>query len=241
MLRAVIVDDEKKSRRILNALIKDYCPDVQIVGMAEDVLSGVKLIHQVKPDLVFLDIEMPNYTGFKLIDFFEDIQFDIVFTTAYEEYAIKAFKLPITGYLMKPIDIDDLQGTIARIQNKKSISIAKQTKPLPKGKLTLPTQDGLLYALPDEIMYIESEGRYTKVYLIDGSMIVTTKNLKELTEQFKGTLFVRIHRSFIINLTFINKYSKGVDSYVQLENKTRIDVGKKFKENLSEAISAFLK
>lgn len=249
MLKAIIVDDEARSRRILQQFVEEYCPQVTIVGTADDVLSGVKAINTHQPDLVFLDIEMPNYSGFKLIEFFDEPNFEIVFTTAYERYAIQAFKVSAIGYLLKPIDIDELIEVVAKVQELRKMSNLKERMEALKENLSndksqrliLPAQNGLLYLNLNEINYIESEGRYTKIHLVDQSTMICTKSLKECEVVFEGTPFVRIHRSSIIHLAYIKKYSKGRDSFVVMENEAKLDVGKNYKDGLSEAVSMFVK
>lgn len=249
MLSAIIVDDEARSRRILQQFIEEYCPNVKVVDTAEDVLSGVKAINDHQPDVVFLDIEMPNYSGFKLIELFENPDFEIVFTTAYERYAIQAFKVSAIGYLLKPIDIEELIAVVEKVEALRKMSNLKERVStlklnLSNGKthrLILPAQNGLLYLNLNEINYIESEGRYTKIHLIDGNVMTCTSSLKECENIFEGAPFIRIHRSCIIHLAYIKKYSKGRDSFVVMENDARLDVGKNFKDGLSEAVAIFVK
>ncbi len=249
MLKAIIVDDEARSRRILSGFIEEYCPILEIVETAEDVLSGVKAINTHQPDVVFLDIEMPNYSGFKLVEFFDEPQFEIVFTTAYEHYAIRAFKASAIGYLLKPIDIDELIAVVDKIEDLKKMSNLKgRMETLQHNlvnhknqRLVLPAQNGLLYLNRKEINYIESDGRYTKVHLVDKTSMTCTSSLKECETIFEGAPFIRIHRSFLINLAFIKKYSKGRDSFVIMENNAQLDVGKNYKDHLADAIGMFLK
>ncbi len=249
MLNAIIVDDEARSRRILQQFIEEYCPSLKVVALAEDVLGGVKAINTHKPDVVFLDIEMPNYSGFKLIEFFDDVDFEIVFTTAYERYAIQAFRVSAIGYLLKPIDIDELIGVVRRLEEMRGMANIKERintlkynlnseKP---HRLVLPAQNGLLYVNMEEINYIESDGRYTKIHLVDSSTMVCTSSLKECESIFESAPFIRIHRSCIIHLTYIKRYSKGRDSFVVMENDLRLDVRKNYKDGLSEAVSMFIR
>ena len=249
MLNAIIVDDEARSRRILQQFLEEYCPSISVVALAEDVLSGVKAINSHKPDVVFLDIEMPNYSGFKLIEFFDDIDFEIVFTTAYERYAIQAFRVSAIGYLLKPIDIDELIDVVKRLEDLRKMSNLKERintlkynlssdKP---HRLVLPAQNGLLYVNMEEINYIESDGRYTKIHLVDHKVMVCTSSLKDCEAIFENAPFIRIHRSCIIHLTYIKRYSKGRDSFVIMENDIRLDVGKNYKDGLTDAVAMFIK
>lgn len=249
MLKAIIVDDEARSRRILQQFVEEYCTDVQVVATAEDVLTGVKAINEHQPDIVFLDIEMPNYSGFKLVEFFDDADFEIIFTTAYEHYAIQAFKASAIGYLLKPIDIDELIEVVQKVTKIRGLNTSRARLATLKvnlaeeksKRIVLPAQNGLLYLNIDEINYIESEGRYAKIHLIDNSSMICTSNLKECETIFVDAPFVRIHRSCIINLAYIKKYSKGRDSHVVMENDAKLDVGKNFKDDLVSSIALFLK
>ncbi|MEM1323932.1 MAG: LytTR family DNA-binding domain-containing protein [Bacteroidota bacterium] len=247
MLRAIIVDDEPRGREILEHLIREYCPDVEVVGMAEDVLSGMKAIHKHQPDIVFLDIEMPIYSGFKLIESFEKIDFDIIFTTAYDHYAIKAFKVSAAGYLLKPIDIEELIAVVEKVKKRRQQlpglqpSIANNAGQQRPKRLVLPAQSGQLYVNPDEIHYMRSEGRYTHLHLTDNSQLTTNKSLRDCHDLVDSSIFIRIHRSYIINLRFIKRYAKGRDSFVLMQDQTRLDVGKHYKEELAKKIELFLR
>ena len=151
MLKAVIVDDEILSRQSLERLILDYCPEVEILASVGDILSAVKEINSQQPDLVFLDIELPNYSGFELIKCFDEIFFDIVFTTGYEHYAVKAFKVSAAGYLLKPIDVEELSEVVNRIKNRRQARRELQSDANDRGmvgkphRAVLPAQDGLIY------------------------------------------------------------------------------------------------
>jgi len=246
-LTAVIVDDEAKGRRTLKAMIEEYCTSVEVVDTADDVLSGVKAISTHQPDVVFLDIHMPNYSGFKLIEYFDNPEFQIIFTTAYEEYAMQAYKAKALAYLVKPIDIDELIEAVGRVQQIKE-NDPEQALPTPNDKATdnekrfvMPTQGALLYMLEDEIISIESQGRYSKIYLKEGKEVITTKSLRDCEATFVNTLLLRIHKSWIINLAYIKKYAKGRDAHVIMETKQRIDVGQIYKDQLTQLTSIFEK
>ncbi len=249
MITAIIIDDEAKGRITLEKMIEDYCTNIKIVATAEDVLSGVKVIHAHQPDLVFLDIEMPNYSGFKLIEYFDKVDFEVIFTTAYSQHAIQAFKVSAIAYLLKPIDIQELQEAIAKVEKLRQsrqddYRIQYLQESLSNDKLeriVLPAQNSWIYLNLDEINYLESEGRNTIVHLADSTKQHSTQSLKECQQALENTTFIRIHRSFIVNLRHIKHYSKGRDSYVQMDNDVRIDVGKNYKDELNEVVSYFVK
>ena len=242
MLKAIIVDDEARSRRILNHLVDEYCDGVEVVEMVEDVLMAYKAINTHTPDIVFLDIEMPNYSGFKLLDLFDELDFDVIFTTAYEHHAIKAFKISASGYLLKPINIDDLVKVVEKVKSKRlETETAANESGIQKEKVVLPTPNGMIYLLLDEICYLQSDGRHTKIFLTDQSSHVTSLSLRGCLDLLKNGTLLRVHKSHVINLAYIKKYAKGRDSYIEMENGERIDVGKSYKDHLAQAISLFIK
>ncbi len=243
-LRAVIVDDEPTARRTLQNLIENYTNEVEVIGTAEDVLTGVKLINKTSPDLVFLDVRMPNYSGFSLIEYFEELEFKIIFTTAYEEYASRAFMKGASGYLLKPIDIDDLNSSIERIktefQKKQVEDIIKDTKStslnLKSRLLTLPFVGGLIKLNLDEIMYFEAKGRQVMIHLLDDENLLANLSLKTIQDILSKTAFIRIHKSYVVNFMHIKKYTKGKESSITLYNDSSLEVGKVFKDKITEVI-----
>lgn len=244
-LKVIIVDDEEKSRKILQKLIEEYIENITVLAAVVDVLEAVKMIQKHEPDVVFLDIEMPGYSGFKLIEYFDEINFEIVFTTAYERYAVQAYKISAIGYLLKPIDIDELIDIFKKIE-KKIIKkrAAENTEALLEelsNRIIFPTQSGLIYLKRDEICYLESLNRYTHVYLNNGEQMLTTLSLKDCCEKLSDSTFIRIHRSYVINLTYIQNYSRGRDSFVIMDNNEKVDVGLFYKDDLNRIIASFLK
>lgn len=244
-LRAVIVDDEPTARRTLQNLIENYTNEVEVIASAEDVLSGVKLINKTSPDIIFLDVRMPKYSGFNLVEYFDELEFKIVFTTAYEEYANKAFMKGAAGYLLKPIDIDDLNSTIERVREEikqeqqdyniydnKAIALNLKNK-----LLTLPFVGGVLKLNLDEILYFEAKGRQVMVHLIDDTRLLANLSLKSIQDILFKTTFLRIHKSYVVNFMHIKKYTKGKESTITLYNDSFLEVGKVFKDNITEVIS----
>jgi len=221
-LRTVLVDDEPTARRTLSKIIENYTQEVEIVATADDVLSGVKAINSFNPDLVFLDVKMPNYSGFNLVEYFDELNFKLVFTTAYEQYAPQAFQAGASGYLLKPIDIDDLNKVVDKVKNEiteeqsnfiptdnKSISFNRKT-----GITILPSVGGLIRLRASEILYFEAKGRQVEISVQDGSKLLANISLKAVVEVFNKSTFVRTHKSYIVNFIHIKRYSKGKDCYV---------------------------
>jgi len=247
-MKAIIIDDEANNRRVLQSLIKEYCPQVKIVASANDVLSGIKVIHQHIPDLIFLDIEMPNYNGFKLIEYFEEPYFEIIFTTAHEQHAFTALKKDAIGYLLKPIDIDELINTVTLVEKKLKKQQAQIHNNIPTSpkysatkKIKIPAKKGFLFLAVNEILFLRADGRDTFITLISGEIVKTSLNLKECEKILFYTPILRVHRSNMINLAYVKKYVKKLDSYLVMENGERLDIGQAYKEQLLTALSFFVK
>lgn len=228
IIRAVIIDDEERARTSLQILLSEYCKNVEVVGLFSNVPEGVLAINKYKPNIVFLDIEMPEYNGFELFNFFREIDFEIIFVTAYNEFAVKAFEFSAIDYLLKPVDIEKLIGAVKKATYKinshealAKLELLKETYTTQQfNKIALPVSDGLSFVNTDEITYLEADGAYTEVWIKNGSRIVVSKKLKFFEDALdKRPNFFRSHRSFIVNINFIKKYSKA-------ENTITLDNGK---------------
>lgn len=242
---AVIIDDEAKARRIMETLIADHCPQLKVVATAEDALQGVKAIQKFNPDIVFLDIEMPGYSGFQLLEFFDDINFEVIFATAYSEYALQAFQVSAVDYLLKPIQIDQLQAAVdkaIRLKGKSQVrerihTLRENIEENTLKKIALPVSHGLTFVPLSDIIYLEADGSYTHVHLVDGSKMLISKKIKE----FENTLhpdnyFFRAHRSFIINLHRIKQYLKQDGGHVIMENDATVHIARERKDDFNQLI-----
>lgn len=218
MIRAIIIDDENKARQLLQAMLADLCAEVQVETVCNNLASGIKAIKQYKPDLVFLDIEMPGYNGLQLLDFLveDEITFDIIFVTAYSDYAINAFKLEAIDYLLKPVDADQLVSAVNRCKKNHLSELEKyqllkhRFSRAHQDKLAISQLEGIRLIEHDKILYLEGDGSYTKIVCNDGQQYTASKNLK----YFEGALstntdFFRCHKSFIINVTAVQNITKG--------------------------------
>jgi two-component system, LytTR family, response regulator len=233
-MRTIIVDDEPKNVRILNKLLTDYCKDVKIIGSAADSNEAMHLINELKPDLVFLDIEMPNGNAFDLLDKLMPIHFEIIFITAFENYSLKAFKYSALDYLLKPVSIEDLEIAVQKAKNQtNNKNINLQVKSLlqninvaNKGlqKIAVHTLEGLEFLKIENIIRLEAKGSYTEFYLNDKSKIIGSKSIKEYEDLLSEDIFIRIHNSHIVNLNYIKKYHKGRGGYIILEDGKNIEV-----------------
>lgn len=240
MIRTVLIDDEIDSIRILERLLDTYCPQVSIVGKADGVETGIHTIQTARPDLVLLDVEMTQGSAFDLLNQLQPINFQIIFVTAFDNYAIKAYKYSAVDYLLKPVDIDDLCAAIERVTQKiqgKSFLDQMQvllhnveTFHLSQQKMAVPTLTGLIFIAIRDIMRFEAKGSYTTIYLNNGEQIMATRNIKEYEELLPAVIFCRVHNSHIINLHKIQKYHKGRGGYVIMEDGSSIEVASRRRE-----------
>lgn len=226
-IRAIIVDDEKSARDVLSNLLLRFCPSIGVVSTCENVEQAVDEIRTLKPDLVFLDIEMPNYAGYEIVRFFDKIDFHIIFVTAYENYAIRAFEIAALDYLLKPIDIDRLKQSVERLENRIHLDQQKERLDLVSENLEnkhfnnlVITDRGIQYVLPfEEIIAFEAMESYSAIHTVKRSFTVS-KNLKYY-ENLLVPLpeFFRSHKSWLINTGFVTSYKKS-EMLIQLEKVT---------------------
>lgn len=236
-LRAVIIDDEHTSREILRNYLGKYCPEVLVLGEAGMIGEGIELIRRLKPNLVFLDVEMPFGNAFDLLEEMPDRNFETVFVTAYDQYAIEALNQHAAYYLMKPIDIDELVKAVAYVEGVINKENALQDRilsprfPKVKGKITLPQQDGFQVLDVSEILYCKADDNYTEIFL-DKKRILISKTLKYFEEALAEFTFVRIHKSYLVNLNEVVRYKKGKGGSVVLTNGKELMVSASGKKAL---------
>ncbi len=229
--KAIIIDDEKNARILLEGMIIEYKPEIKIVDTCTNLQNGVISIYKNKPNLVFLDIEMPGQSGLELLNFFEDIEinFSIIFTTAYNQYAIQAFKLSAIDYLLKPIEPDALEAAIERFkkhENLQNYNLLKSNLANSNDlKLALPTASSIKFVSLNSILYIKGDGGYTHFFLNDGSTVMVSKTLKVYEDILKEEPgFFRCHKSFIVNVKYISDYVKSDGGYLVIKNNHEIGV-----------------
>jgi two-component system LytT family response regulator len=245
MLKCIIVDDEFKSRESLKALIEKFCEDIAVIELCQNGTEAIAAIRQVKPDIVFLDIQLQTETGFEILEKLDKIEFEIVFTTAYSEFAIKAFKFSAIDYLLKPIDINDLRTAIEKAKKRIVGNISERVAQLAQNlkgnlfrnsRLALPASDGLVFVSVDEILYCEATGNYTNIHMADNRKFVVSRTLKEYEDLLEDQDFFRIHNSYLINLNSIKKYIRGEGGQVVLINDKALDVSKAKKKGFLDKI-----
>ena len=246
-MRAIIVDDEPKARSLLKNILTEHCKGVEIVGEAPDVKTAVKLINSQTVDLVFLDIEMPNENGFALFEYFNKPTFETIFCTAYSEYAIRAFEFSAVDYLLKPISISKLQFAIEKAikqhgQNQIEHRIAVLRENISVNqlqKIALPLTDGLTFVKIESILYFEADGSYTQVITNDEKYLVC-KKIKEFDELLQNdSRFFRVHRSYLVNIQQIEKYSKKDGPILNITNGKTIPVSREKKNDFDLFIGTF--
>lgn len=239
MLKSIIVDDEAKSGESLRILIEDFCDDVKVCALCKTVDEGIAAILEHQPDVVLLDIQMQRETGFDLLERLGTVNFEVIFTTAHSEYAIKAFRFSAIDYLLKPIDLEELKNSLMKVSQKLSQGITARLQQLMRNlketsgenyKLALPTADGLFFVKVSSIVYCEASSNYTEIYTDDGRKHVVSRTLKEYDEMLSDHNFYRIHNSYLINLNAVKKYIRGEGGSVVMVTGQSLDVSKRKKD-----------
>lgn len=238
MIKAVIIDDEKDSRDILASYLKKYCPDVEVCGFGESVASGLEAIHKHTPDLIFLDIEMPYGNGFDLLDKAGDFQFETIFVTAFDNYAIQALNQSAAYYLLKPVSIDELIKAVNKIRTERSQEnytrhaqvLLDNLRANGQPKIMLPTLEGFEIVTISSILYCEAADNFTKFYFESTPPLLICRTLKYFEDILKDHRFVRIHRSYLINPDYVIRYAKGKGGSVTMKNNQELEISPNKKE-----------
>ena len=243
-LKAIIVEDEEASRITLNNYLNKYCTNVEILDMADSVQTGLEAIKKHQPDVVFLDIEMPYGNAFDLLEQLDNIDFEIIFVTAYRDYAIKALNLSAAYYILKPIDIDELVSSVDKIAKRKKggedIFHTKilmdniKSNSIQHKKIVLPQMDGFEVVNVNEIIRAEANDNYTNIHLSNGKTFLVSKTLKHFDDLLCDFDFIRTHKSHLVNLQYITKYIKGKGGQVRMTDDSYVDVSVTRKKELLE-------
>ena len=244
MMRAVIIDDEIRARETVRTLLKMYCEeDVEVVGQAKNVKTGIELITEQKPDLVFLDIKMPDGSGFDLLSRYGKIDFKVVFITAFEEYAIRAFKFSAIDYVLKPIDPPDLIKAVSRAKaivdsyqpntmNEQFEALLDNMQNNQDKKIVLKTTENIYIIPVKDIVALSSDRNYTRFYFKDKPAVIVSKTLKEFEGILFGYGFMRIHRSHVINLKHIERFERNEGGYAIMRGDLKLEVSHRKKDDL---------
>lgn len=242
MIRALIIDDEEQSRYTLADYLSKYCKKIELVGQGRSVAEGLEKIRTHKPDLIFLDVEMPDGTGFDLLENFKTPFFDVIFVTAFNHYAVKAFRFSALDYLLKPVDLEILKEAVNKIrESKKSKYLPRQLNLLKVStngfnKIALPSGNGIIFVNIDEIIRCQSDRNYSIFFLKNGDRIMVSKTLKEYEEILSSLRFYRIHHSHLINMSYVKKYVRGEGGSVIMEDGYEVEVARRRKEKFLEAL-----
>jgi two-component system LytT family response regulator len=247
MIKAIIIDDEKKSREVLLGLTDRYCPEVFVLAQADGCKDGIEKVKQLNPDIVFLDIQMPDGSGFNFLEAFDDFKFEVIFTTAYDQYAIKAIKYSALDYLLKPINPDDLKESIAKYllkqdkgQINKNIRVLLENMKAQGSeakKIILSTSEGIHILSTDEIIRCESDDYYTKFFLTNGNPILISKTLKQNEAMLSDFDFIRPHKSHLVNLKYIKSYLKVDGGYILMTDGSKIPVSRRKRESIIDILN----
>jgi two-component system, LytTR family, response regulator len=242
MTKAILVDDEVHCLDTLSMLLEDYCPEIKITEKCMSGKKALEAIERSKPELVFLDIEMPVMNGFELLEQFQEIPFSVIFTTGYDQYAIKAIRFSALDYLLKPVDPKELITAVHKIQVQKKPPTAEQFKMLMDQvhhketgftKIAVPTLEGYELIPADHLVHCEADDNYTHLYLKNKKSITACRTLKEMEEQLHDfSFFIRVHHSFIVNLNEVTKYIRGEGGYLVMNDGSTINVSRSRKELL---------
>lgn len=243
MIRAILVDDEPSNTRILEKMIDQFCSGITIVGKADNGKKALEVIRREKPDLVFLDIEMPYGNAFQLLDSLKPIEFEIIFVTAFDSYMLKAIRYCALDYLLKPVDINEVKAAVNRafqrlaVKNANRLQLENLLNHLKNPnvsveKMALPIKEGFVFQDIQDIMRCEAKGGYTIFHIHNGEKILACHNIKEYEDLLPETDFCRIHISHIVNLKFVRKYLKGRGGYIEMSDGTVLEVAIRRKEEI---------
>ena len=246
-LTAIIIDDESHCRSALFDKLTLHCPEVVVIAECENGEEGIVQIEEKKPDIVFLDVEMPRINGFTMLQQLRNRDFELIFTTAYGHYAVRAIRVSAIDYLVKPIEPADLKEAVHKavatrqtaIHNKRLELLVQNTGESKKERqrLAVPSMDGMLFLQMADIVCLEAQSNYTVIFLLDGKKITVPKTLKDFEEILPDSVFVRIHHAYIINCNAVDKYIKGEGGQVLMSNQMTLDVSKRKKADFLKAMN----
>ena len=245
MIDAMIIDDERHSCDALKMLLAKCCSHVQVAATCYSGEEGIKKIHETKPQLVFLDIEMPHMNGFQMLEQLPTINFEIIFTTSYDQYAITAFKFSALDYLLKPVDREELERAVQKVSKKINPPVSQQLEILLQKinqpatavqRIALPTMQGLEFVPVNSIISCSSSNNYTEFFLADKKRLLVSRTLKEIEDMLADHLFLRVHNSHVVNLNAILRYIKGEGGYLVMTDDSKVDVSRSRKEMLMQRL-----
>ncbi len=248
-LKTIIVDDEQNAVDFVSSIIQEYCPGLEVAGKANNVVEGVEKIREVQPDLVFLDVEMPNGTGFDLLTHFPEKNFEVIFITAFNHYAIRAIRFSAVDYILKPINITEFIEAVERVIKKRAGKtgnsnesfrvLMENLKTSHPSRLAIPTSDGMEYLNPREIIRIEADRSYSWFFLSGNRKILVSKHLKEFQDLLDERSFFRSHNSHLINLRFVKKFIRKDGGFIEMQDGVEIPISRNKKDLFLSSMSRF--
>ena len=245
MIKAVLIDDEAHCLESLSMLLADCCPQVEIVGRFSSSLKALDALRSLEPELVFLDIEMPLMNGFELLQHYQPVPFAVIFTTSFDQYAIKAIRFSALDYLLKPLEASELAAAVHRAQLKKApteeqmhlLADKMQHPAVGLSRFAIPTAEGFELVAADQVLYCEAKDNYTCFYLKNKLKLLACRTLKEVEELLEDFQFLRVHHSYIVNINEVIKYIRGEGGYLVLSDGSNISVSRSRKEALMKRIT----
>jgi two-component system LytT family response regulator len=242
MIKAVLIDDERHCIDTLSIIIGKHCPEIKIIATFQSAADAIAAVHDIKPDVLFLDVEMPSMNGFEMLERIGPVSFAIIFTTGYDQYAIKAIRFSALDYLLKPVDPNELEAAVRKVVLQKSRPNPEQIHMLMTryamrdksfNKIAIPTSDGYELLPVDQVLFCEADNNYSHIHLKNKHKVTACRTLKEMEEQLSEfPSFMRVHHSYIVNLTEVVKYLKGEGGYLVMSDGTTVNVSRSRKDAL---------
>ena len=239
-MKAILIDDETHATEALTNMLRLVTPDVEVIGTANDPREGLEKIQAMQPDMVFLDIQMPHMNGFELLEGLGKFNFSVIFTTAYDQYALQAFKVSAADYLLKPIDMDELEAAVGKVREQHANrtldfgtleKLFRQVQRPEARRLALPSSDGLVFVPLDNIIRLQSDSNYTTFYLTGQEKMLVSRTLGEFEQQLEQNNFCRVHHSHIINLAHLKRYVRTDGGYAQMSDGASVEISRRKKDD----------
>lgn len=248
-MKAVIIDDEPRAVQILEMVVGEYCNGLSIAGTATTIASAIEKIKLLKPDLIFLDIEMPDGSGFDVLTAFPERSFEVVFVTAYNHYALKAIKYSAADYILKPVDIEEVKAAIEKILHRRKTpeiagpditELLHNLRNTGTRKIAVPSNDSTEFIAVDDIMYVSADRSYCEIMMADGRKILVAKSLSNIEESLPQEGFFRIHKSHLVNLNYMKKHIRSDGGYIEMMNGAHLSIARLKKEEFMEVIGKWM-
>ncbi len=248
-IKSIIVDDEKNGRENLAGILNRYCPEIKILGQADSAESGISIIRKYDPDLVFLDIEMPKANGFQLLEYFKDFNFEVIFVTAFDNYAIKAIRFSATDYILKPVNINELKTAVESVaerirqkqENQRMKELVYNISQPQNPRIGLPTGERIEFVEVSKIIRCQGEGNYTHIYFEGNKSLLVAKTLVEFEDLLQEYSFLRVHKTHLVNMKHVAAYLKTDGGVLQLTNGDTISISRRRKETVLQQMKMLSK